>query len=64
MSRCNFCSLEDLKKRAKLEPDIELQIEPTFGGGVNVYKIPKGEDLKRKQHFVAWFMEVGSSCEC
>lgn len=61
---CNFCTLKRLKRDQRATTDSELFIEPMGFEGLNIYRIPTGEQLNRKKHFSMWLMRVGESCEC
>ena len=66
MSQCNYCTLQELKKRYK-GTDTKLLRRDDKGfalGGENVYAVPKGERLDTEKHFVAWFMEMPNKCQC
>jgi hypothetical protein len=75
LTRCNYCSLEQIKRDAKAEgKSVTVLSDAKWGmGGLNVYVHPKtvdvralkgGEDGERKKYHVSWFMKLSSSCAC
>jgi hypothetical protein len=68
MGRCNFCTLQLIRERAKREGrrvvihgrDVLVMPKKT--------KIPKWDSPEfkafRDKYFVAWFMELTTSCAC
>lgn len=74
MSLCNYCALEDIKRRAKeTNKKVTVRDNAKWGmGGVNVYMHPSDvrlsnviEDSKiHDKYFVAWFMELPNHCCC
>lgn len=71
MGQCNRCTMQNIRERAKKNE----QKVTTIGagpplGGVNVYVAPPGVNVhklsekRRESHFCAWFMAIGSFCEC
>jgi hypothetical protein len=72
MSRCNYCSLKEYKRRAKTE-NKKLIMKPShFGsfGGTDIFLVPKDikvdlQDKKvRDNYFVSWCMEIPDKCMC
>ena len=75
LTPCNWCSLQQIKKRAKAEnKKVTILRDAKWGlGGMNVYVHPKavvvgklkgGEDGARKKYRTAWFQELSQSCCC
>lgn len=75
LTRCNYCSLEAIKRKAKHDKQrVTILNDARWGmGGVNVYVHPKdvsvrtiegGEEGPRKKYFVCWFMELSGHCVC
>lgn len=75
MSCCNHCHYQNIKDKARVEKNkVSVLHDAKWGmGGVNVYvhpknininELPGGEDDKRKQYRVAWFMELPDGCCC
>ena len=67
MSRCNYCSMEEIKKNRKKGEIIERKFNPPEMdplGGVNIYKRLKTEKLNHDKHFISWFMELPDHCSC
>lgn len=63
-TQCNYCSFEQLKKRAKRDGKVVTVKRSTFElGGSEVYVHKKGEVLS-KQNWVAWMMLIPTQCEC
>jgi hypothetical protein len=77
VSRCNFCSLKNLERRAQIEgADVHilpssLQIQ-NASTGRDVFVVSKGEVLDtsvdaRGNHgkqWKVWFASIPNSCEC
>ena len=75
LTRCNFCSLKDIRKRAKEKGGkISILNDARWGmGGKNVYRhpeginirnLPGGEDGERAKYRIAWMGEIPNSCQC
>lgn len=76
MSICNFCSLNRIKKDAKLKGLIVEKTRATFGlGGFDIWVTPK--DIKKSylkslregdkdftKYYKAWMKEIPSTCYC
>ena len=66
LTQCNFCSMKQIRENLKSGEKIFVTAE--YGDplkGKSIYILPVGvEALKPKEHFVAWFMEIGKRCEC
>lgn len=65
MGQCNFCSLREIKKRARKEK----QRVTTFPwkGGIECYVHPwEVEPVKEDEspYFTAWFMRLPDHCVC
>ena len=64
MTRCNYCTLQSIKRQAKEDGKLVTQI------GQDVYVHPRKVNIKimtpkgRKKYFAAWFMELTTSCSC
>lgn len=75
MTRCNYCDLKIIRRRAK-DAGLKVTIlhDAEWGmRGVNVYvhpenvdikALPGGEDGEREQYRKAWFMSISTSCAC
>lgn len=77
MTQCNYCRLEDIRRRAKISGEqVTTVSDPLadFDKGVAVFVHPKNvtgtgarlalnPDGERK-YFAAWFAGVPSSCRC
>lgn len=67
LTQCNFCSLEDIKRKAKREGKkvtlLPAKRDKYYMGGLDVFVHPKKVKPTRR-HLVAWFMELGNSCCC
>jgi len=68
LTRCNYCTLADIKRRAK-EGNKRVIQKWSKPGGVDVYVLPK--DRKKYQHEeppeaskVAWLAALTSHCVC
>lgn len=68
MTQCNWCSLQDMKKR---RPNHKLIKQVGFMGGVDLFFVPVGEeprltdpDNDKSSHWAGWMAEIGSSCGC
>lgn len=72
MGQCNFCTMRDIKRRAK-----KMGMKVTTNactrhslGGVDVYRHPKDEKPDTSllpddnPYFVAWFMRLPDKCAC
>lgn len=75
MGQCNYCSMKQIRARAKdLGESVTVLQDAKWGmGGVNVYVHPKeinirtqsgGEDGPRARYRVSWMMEIPSRCAC
>ena len=75
LTRCNFCSLEQIKREAKKKGQrVTVLPDARWGmGGVNVYVHPKhvnvrvmegGEDGERRSYHVSWMMQLTAHCCC
>lgn len=69
-ARCNFCTLKNIRIRAKrARSKVVLVSEQS---GVSVYVVPKNEKLNLKarrkdqpaKQFKAWFMDISDHCMC
>ena len=74
-TQCNYCSLQQIRSRAKAKSWKVTKITNSkWGmGGVNIYVHPKdikifdlkgGEDGERSKYRVSWFMELPERCCC
>ena len=78
LTRCNYCTLQNIKRRAKEEGN-KVILKPGWRGGTDVYVVPKGVAIPKevksgtdkeegdefhKKYCVAWFMELTSHCAC
>jgi len=75
MTQCNYCSLENLKKRARSE-GVKIHVivvteesskvhEPSKG--TSIYFVPEGAQLDTwpgSDQFRAWLMKVPDKCAC
>lgn len=80
LTKCNFCSLRELKRRARKEGTrIVIRANPGKLKGVDVYLVPKGVKVPQKimattegkhgdmfhvKYFAAWFMALTDYCVC
>lgn len=71
LTQCNYCTLQELKRRRKKGYRITILKAHVPGlGGLNVYVHPKEvkidpKDLKHKAlYWQCWFMALGRRCEC
>lgn len=60
LTRCNYCTLEDIKRRAKKDGEV-VTTRPAKGGGVEVATHKPGEEPKE---FGVWFMVLPDHCCC
>jgi len=63
--RCNFCDLQDMKRRAEINGCYTVETRPApkekFPNGVNVFFVPVyGSD----ESWQAWYMELSKECAC
>jgi len=57
---CNYCRLKRMQKRG-----FRIVKKPSLlGEGYNIYRIPKGQKLDRKEHWIGWMMEITDHCVC
>ena len=79
LTKCNFCTLKDIKRRAK-ENGMRVTVladaawmPDGMPKGVNVYVHPKdikivelegGEDGERKNYRKSWMMGISKECCC
>ncbi len=73
LTRCNYCSLQGVKQRAK-EKNLKVTVlTDGWGGslgGLSVYvhpkeiKIPKLSIKEREKYFSRWLMELSDRCAC
>lgn len=72
LTTCNYCSYQDMKRRAKKKKMVTTPLPESFGlGGVRIYVHPKDVDIRklskeeRKQYDGgAWFMALTDHCCC
>lgn len=70
MIHCNYCTLRNIKRRAKKLNIKVTIIKNSAVGGCDVYthlrtiNIEKLEIEQRKRYFMAWLMKVTSHCVC
>jgi len=58
ITRCNYCSLREIKKRAKVKGEkVRIKNAKDFGLG-------KGKDVFVNDKKVAWFAELTNHCVC
>ena len=73
LTRCNFCTLQDMRSRAKREHKRVVTLACWPQGGVDVFIYPWGmsrsqlvEEIKTKEgrdrYFAAWFWDLGCVC--
>lgn len=69
LTRCNYCSLKELRRNKPKGSRIHLRVS-SFMGGVDVFVVPQGEKLDKRSpddgggHWRRWFMELGDRCGC
>lgn len=71
LTKCNYCTNKELKEEAKHD-GLAITHENDHGvlKGINVYIHPKEiiisklSEEDKKRYFKAWFMELGTKCEC
>ena len=77
LTQCNFCSLKEIKRRAKKEGLRVTKLRNNKYGGIDIFVIPKDiaitpildslkqpASLEHKKYFQAWFMKLTSHCVC
>ncbi len=72
MGSCNYCNLQDIKRRAKQKGATVHVLKSSMDslGGNDVFVVPKGQELDKRQpddggkHWVSWLMEISEVCCC
>jgi len=71
LTRCNYCNLKSIKRRAKSKGLVVTKRSGDFGlGGMDVFVHPKeikicvGDKVQRDKYFVSWLMEIPKYCCC
>ena len=71
MGQCNYCSLKYTRISAKESNKIVTTMPSSFmSNGLDIYihkpeiNVKKLNKEDREKYFVAWYMEVGTHCEC
>lgn len=62
LTPCNYCTLKHIEQRAKRNGN-QVILKNSLDG-VNVYVIPKGQELSPDTEITAWFMELSDHCCC
>jgi len=67
MSMCNYCTMKDMERRTANDQKLTRL-------GNNFYRAPSSDPMPEKRgpnqdkwkmkYFVAWLMEIPSSCRC
>lgn len=60
LTRCNYCTLRDIKRNAKIHGEV-VTVRPAKGGGIEVATHKPDED---PDSFSVWFMELTDHCVC
>jgi hypothetical protein len=73
-TRCNWCSLQEVKRRAKHD-NMKVTLMTgtkykTLPNGIDVYVHPRSINVRtlsrtmRKRYWSRWFMELSDHCVC
>jgi hypothetical protein len=69
LTKCNFCKLQQRKRRAK-ESGLTVSLVLSKSGGVDVYEHPTGIEMQgltheeREPYWKAWYMKLSNRCAC
>jgi len=72
LTQCNYCSLREIRARAKKEGN-RVTLLTGWSGGTDVFVHPPSVTRKElladqkkdiRKYCVAWFMAIGDHCEC
>ena len=73
LTRCNYCSLQNIKRRAK-EQGARVYVRPSkfMGGGYDIFVVSAGDKLDASVdkdgncgwQWVSWMMEIPDHCVC
>jgi hypothetical protein len=64
LTKCNYCSYQQYKKEAKNENMKLTYLNNTVYVHPKEVSIKSLDSFEREKYFRAWFMELGSRCEC
>lgn len=73
LTQCNFCSLQEVRRRAKKD-GMRVTLRPGWDGGTDVFVHPKNVTIPqgqqhddsrfRKKYCRQWMKEIGEQCGC
>lgn len=63
ITKCNKCTFDILKHRAKYTGKSILKLNNEMGG-VDILEYSPYDTANKDKHFVAWFMELPDQCRC
>jgi hypothetical protein len=79
MKQCNYCLLEDIKRRARQDRQRVVilparRLDRNLIGGIDVFRFPQSmwtvsqfkalEAATQQKWWVCWFMELSGHCVC
>lgn len=73
LTRCNYCNLQIIKRKAKNQGARVYKRPSTFmGGGYDIFVVSKGNKLDTSvdkdgnngEQWVSWMMEIPNHCVC
>jgi len=69
LTRCNYCTLSDMKREAAKNGKVVTLVPNPDNGGSNAYIHDPDvnimdPEIRKEYTWGIWFMEVGESCSC